>query len=88
MSFKKSSPRVERERPLGGFARQARETSFGIARQSVVRVWKRIQNPPRQQRQNVIAQVVSWEKLDPTTKMVKTLRTPTDCNLRQVFSSP
>jgi hypothetical protein len=29
MSFKKSSSRVERERPLGGVARQAREKDLG-----------------------------------------------------------
>jgi hypothetical protein len=46
MSFKKSSSRVERERPLGGVARKAREKGFGIACQSVIRVRKRIQNPP------------------------------------------
>jgi hypothetical protein len=42
---------------------------LGIAFQSVVRVWKRIQNPPQKQHQNVIAQVVGREKFDPTVKV-------------------
>jgi hypothetical protein len=58
---------VERESPLGGVARQARGKGFGKDFQSVVRVPKRIQNPPRQQRQNVIAQVVGCAKPDSTT---------------------
>jgi hypothetical protein len=41
---------------------------FGIDCQSVVRVRKRIQNTPRQWCQNVIAQVVGWEKPDPPIK--------------------
>jgi hypothetical protein len=50
---------------------------FGIAFQSVIRVQKRIQNPPQQQRQNVITQTVGWEKQDPNHKMATTRRIPT-----------
>jgi hypothetical protein len=59
MNFKKSSSRVEGERPSSGVTRKDREKGFGmVAFQSVVRVQKMIQNPPQQQHQNVIAQVV------------------------------
>jgi len=58
-----------------------RDKGFGIACQSVVRVRKRIQNPPRQRRQNVITQVVGWEKPDPTTKMATTKGHYTQCHL-------
>jgi hypothetical protein len=74
ISFKKSSSRVEKGTFFNGVSRKAKGKGFGIACQSVIRVRKRIQNPPRQRRQNVIAQVVGWENPDPTTKMVTTLR--------------
>jgi len=45
MSFKKSSSKVQREIPLGGVTRQDKKV-FGIAFHSIVRVRKRIQNPP------------------------------------------
>jgi hypothetical protein len=48
MSFKKSSSRVEGERPSSGVSRKARGKGFGmVACQSVIRARKRIQNPPR-----------------------------------------
>jgi hypothetical protein len=68
MNFKESSSRVEREHPWVESPGKLRDKGFRIACQSVVRVPKRIQNPPRKRRQNVIAQVVGWENPDPTTK--------------------
>jgi hypothetical protein len=69
MNFKRNSSRVEGECPSSGVARQVRGKGFGmVACQSVVRVQKRIQNPPWKQCQNVIAQVVGWEDPNPTTK--------------------
>jgi hypothetical protein len=44
------------------------DKGFEIDFESVVRVWKRIQNPPRQQHQNFIAQVVGWEKPEPKAR--------------------
>jgi hypothetical protein len=59
MSFSSSRKERERELPSSGVAKQARGKGFGIkACQSVVRARKRIQNLPRQRRQNVIAQIV------------------------------
>jgi hypothetical protein len=81
MSFKKSSSKVERYFPLGGVTRQTRK-GFGITFQSVIRARKRIQNPPRQWRQNVIAQVVGWENLDPNHKIETTKGKSTHCHLR------
>jgi hypothetical protein len=83
MSFKKSSSKVEGERPSSGVARKARGKGFGmVACQSVVRARKRIQNPPRQRRQNVIAQTVGWEKPDPIHWMAITVGEFTHCHLR------
>jgi hypothetical protein len=70
--------RVEGEHPSSG----GKGKGFGIAFQSVIRVQKRIQNPPRQWHQNVIAQVVGWENPNPNHNMVTTKRTPTHCHLR------
>jgi hypothetical protein len=83
MSFMEGSSRMERELPSNGVVRQAMGKGFGIkACQSVVRAQKRIQNPPRQRRQNVIAQIVGWENPDPNHKSVTTMGVPTHCHLR------
>jgi hypothetical protein len=59
------------------------EKGFGIkAFQSVIRAQKRIQNPPRQRCQNVIAQTVGWENPDPIHEMVITVGESTHCHLR------
>jgi hypothetical protein len=81
MRFKKSLPKVEGERSSGDLARQARERLWDNSK-SVIGVQNRIQNPPRQQRKNVLAQVVGWEKPDPNHNMATTKRTPTQCHLR------
>jgi hypothetical protein len=56
---------------LGWSHQECYGKGFGIACQSFVRVWKRIQNPSPQQHQNVIAQVVGWENPNPTTNWRK-----------------
>jgi hypothetical protein len=49
---------------------------------SIIQGTKRIQNTPRQRCQNIIAQVVGWEKLDPTTKAcATTMGHYTQCHL-------
>jgi hypothetical protein len=80
-----SSSRKERERelPSSGVAWKTRGKGIGIkACQDVVRARKRIQNPPWQRCQNVIAQIVGWAKPDPIHKMVRTTRVSTYCHLR------
>jgi hypothetical protein len=68
MGFKKRSSKVEGDCPFNGVARKARRKALGQLAKVSFRVRKRIQNPPWKQLQNVIAQVVGWEKLNPTTK--------------------
>jgi hypothetical protein len=61
--------KVKREFPLNGVARKSMGKGFEIkARQNVIRELKRIQNPPKKQCQNVIAQIVGWENIDPIHK--------------------
>ena len=69
MNFMKVSSRVEGELPSSGVTKKSRGKVFGNEScQNVVREWKRIQNPPRKWQNCVIAQVVCWENIDPTTK--------------------
>jgi hypothetical protein len=83
MRFMEGSSRMERELPSNGVARKAMGKGFGIkACQSVVRARKRIQNPPRQRCQNVIAQSVDWENPNPIHGSVTTMGVPTHCHLR------
>ena len=72
MSFKNISSRMWIGNiPWVEFLGKLGDKVFGIAFQSVVRVRKRIQNPPQQRHQNVIAQVVGWENHDPTTNWLQ-----------------
>jgi hypothetical protein len=69
-----SPSRIEWELPLDGVVEKAMGKGFGIKTcQIVVGTQEMIQNPPQQRCQNVITQIVSWEKPDPNYKSVKTM---------------
>jgi hypothetical protein len=64
------------------YVEKAKGKALGITCENVVRAQEKIQNPPWQRRQNVIAHIVSWEKPDPIHKSETTTGVPTHCHLR------